>query len=519
MALQSALSRPEVLRQLRDRTFDLLVVGGGINGCGIARDAAMRGLSVALVEKNDFGSGTSGRSSRMIHGGVRYLEHGHFRLVAEASSERRILLRIAPHLVQPMEFVWPLYAGGRVPRWKLLAGLGLYDAFAAFRNTRRHERLSARGVLAREPAIRADELTGGAVYYDAVTDDARLTLANALAARAAGALVLNHAEAVIGQSLQSPVLLNDRLTDREVHVTARAVVVAVGPWDRSVRGTKGSHVLVSRARTGQERAITFLSAEDQRVLFMVPDGDMTLIGTTDVPTTESPETVRASTQEIDYLLRSASAVLACDPLRSRDVVAAWAAIRPLAAQAPTREPASLSREHAIEMRNGAIVVTGGKLTTYRRVAAEVVDRVVKELRMSLPPAHTDRVPLPGADRQARIVQAISENPALSGRITPESAHRKAELAVAARDEAAQTLGDLLIRRTRIAFRLGDRGLATAPAVADVVAPILGWDKARRNVEVERFAEEVDAMFSVAAPARGERPRALSASRSPYRVSS
>ncbi|CAN5351730.1 glycerol-3-phosphate dehydrogenase/oxidase [soil metagenome] len=506
MAQHSALSRLHVLRQLGERTFDMLIVGGGINGCGVARDAAMRGLSVALIEKNDFGSGTSGRSSRMIHGGVRYLEHGHFRLVAEASRERRILLRIAPHLVRPMEFVWPLYAGSRVPRWKLLAGLGLYDAFAAFRNARRHERLSVGGVLTREPAIRADGLTGGAVYYDAVTDDARLTLANALAARDAGALVLNHAEVATDQSFQSPIIVNDRLSDGDVRVSARAVVVAVGPWDRSVRGTKGSHVLVSRARTGQERAITFLSAEDQRVLFMVPDEDMTLIGTTDLPTMESPETVRASTQEIDYLLRSASAVLACDPLRTRDVVSAWAAIRPLAAQPSTDEPASLSREHAIEARGGAIIVTGGKLTTYRQVAAEVVDLAVKQLGMSLPRAHTDRVQLPGADRQARVVQAITENPALSGRVTPESAHRKAELIVAARDEIARTLGDLLIRRTRIAFRLGDRGFAIAPAVADLIAPILGWDKARRDVEVERFAGEVEAMFSAAPP----RPRRTAA---------
>ena len=519
MAQQTiAPSRLEVLHQLGERTFDLVIVGGGINGCGIARDAAMRGLSVALLERNDFGSGTSGRSSRMIHGGVRYLEHGHFRLVAEASRERRILLRIAPHLVRPMEFVWPLFAGDRVPRWKLLAGLGLYDAFSVFRNTRPHERLSAAGVLAREPAIRGDGLSGGAVYSDAVTDDARLTLANALAARNAGALILNHAEVVGDGSFASPLLVHDLLSGDGVRVSARAIVVAIGPWDQSVRGTKGSHVLVPRSRTGQEHAITFLSAEDQRVLFMVPDQDMTLIGTTDLPTAESPETVTASVPEVDYLLRSASAVLACEPLRTRDIVAAWAAIRPLAAQPATGEPASLSREHSIQRRNGTIAVTGGKLTTYRAIAAEVVDRVVKQLRMSLPTAPTDRVPLPGVDRQARVVQAVSENPELSGRITPESTHRKAELIVAARDEAAQTLGDLLIRRTRVAFRLQDRGVSLAPAVAELVGPVLGWDKARRDIEVERYAAEAAAMFGNRA-ARAARPRAVSASRLPHRVSS
>src|SRR4051812_24696760 len=186
-------ARASSFAALGTRVFDILVIGGGITGCGIARDAALRGLHVALVEKGDFASGTSSRSSRLIHGGVRYLEHGHLHLVFESSAERRRLLRLAPHLVRPLRFTWPVYDGARIPRWKLGAGLMLYDMLALFRNVGRHRRLSRRGVLELEPAVRSDGLVGGASYYDAATNDARLTLANAIAAHEAGATVLNHA--------------------------------------------------------------------------------------------------------------------------------------------------------------------------------------------------------------------------------------------------------------------------------------------------------------------------------------
>src|SRR5687768_4950816 len=188
--------RASQLNELATRVFDVLVVGGGITGAGIARDAASRGLSVALVDKSDFGSGTSSRSSRLVHGGVRYLEHGHLRLVFESSRERRTLLRLAPHLVRPLRFIWPVYRGARLPRWKLLAGLFLYDALAVFRNVAGHEALDAREVAAREPSLLREGLIGGAQYYDAATDDARLTLANVIAAHERGAAVVNHAEAV-----------------------------------------------------------------------------------------------------------------------------------------------------------------------------------------------------------------------------------------------------------------------------------------------------------------------------------
>lgn len=504
-------NRAAIFERLGRDGFDLLIIGGGINGCGIARDAAMRGLSVALVEKHDFGSGTSGRSSRMIHGGLRYLEQGFLRLVFEASRERRILLSIAPHLVHPIEFLWPVYAKARISRTKLTAGLTLYDLFSLFRNPR-HERLSAAELQAREPGLKSAGLLGGAAYVDATTDDTRLTLANALAARSHGAAILNHAEALEDEGNDRSVPVSDRLSQRTTRVRARVIVRAVGPWDPSVSGTKGTHIMVRRDSPRTEHAIAFLSKIDERVLFMLPQDDLTMIGTTDLATAESPDDVRASEEEISYLLDSANGVLAGTPLTRDYVIAAWAGIRPLAAQQPA-EPAQLSREHAIEVSNGVIRVTGGKLTTYRAVAAEVVDTVERSLGRAPKRAPTDIVLLPGADRVRKIAELIARNPLLAAPIARGFPGRKAELVIGASEELAATLGDLLIRRVRTAFYMPDHAVSAAPVVADLVAPVLGWTRERCDSELESYAAEAEKMF---VPAHARLPRAGSAKTSPRR---
>src|SRR5690348_4730198 len=225
--------RTRPLAALGERAFDLVVIGGGITGCGIAREAALAGISVALVEKNDFASGTSSRSSRLIHGGVRYLEHGQLHLVFESSSERRQLLRLAPHLVRPLDFTWPVYAGSRIPRWKLGAALTLYDALSLFRNVGRHRRLSQQDVLAREPMLQPKNLLGGAHYYDASTSDTRLTLANAIGAAEAGAIVLNHAAVttlIVEDGRIAGATISDALGGMTTDVRASVVVSATGPW-------------------------------------------------------------------------------------------------------------------------------------------------------------------------------------------------------------------------------------------------------------------------------------------------
>src|SRR5690349_3818210 len=317
-------ARMEAIAALSGRVFDVLVIGGGITGCAIARDAALRGLSVALVEKDDFASGTSSRSSRLIHGGVRYLEHGQIHLVFESSAERRRLLSLAPHLVRPLAFTWPVYRGARVSRWKLGLGLTVYDALALFRNVHRHRRLSARAVLEREPGLASDGLRGGALYYDASTDDARLALANAIGATERGAVVVNHARVdsllvVNGRVVGAHV--RDVLSDVMIDVRASIVINATGPWSDSlraldaaacpqprgqaVRGSKGTHIAVPRERIGNQAALTLLSPVDGRVMFVLPSGDCAIVGTTDTFTASSPDDVRPTEEDIAYLLSSA----------------------------------------------------------------------------------------------------------------------------------------------------------------------------------------------------------------------
>ena len=381
---------------LESRIFDVLVVGGGITGAGIARDAAMRGLNVAIVDKGAWAGGTSSKSSRLIHGGIRYLERGQLGLVRESVREREILLRIAPHLVKPLEFTWPVYRGARLPRWKLRIGLGIYDLLAGRRRVRRHKSLSVEETLENEPALERNGLRGGASYFDASTDDAGLTIATIEAAIDNGAVAVHHArmESVTrsGTSIDGA-LVRDTLSGGTTQVRARVIVSATGPWQ--AKGTKGSHVAVARDRIGNHSAVTLTSALDGRVMFVLPSGDRAIIGTTDIYTSESPDDVKASDQEIQYLLRSANRYFPAAALTASDVLETWAGIRPLAAAPPGASPSSISREHQISLDPaGVIVVTGGKLTTYRSMAAEIVDVVEKRLGRKPRRPPTDEVPLP-----------------------------------------------------------------------------------------------------------------------------
>ena len=508
-------SRADALRALADTPFDLLVIGAGITGAGIARDAAMRGVRTALVERDDFACGTSSRSSRLIHGGVRYLEHGYFHLVFEASRERRTLLRIAPHLVRPLRFTWPVYQGARVPGWKLGAGLLLYDALALWRNVARHRRLAAHDVTKREPGLESRGLTGGAEYYDAATDDSRLTLANALAAADAGATVLNHAavDAIhrdgVGEGQVSGARVRDLLTGREVTVRATVTVNATGPWGDAVRrlvetdgppamrGSKGVHLAVPAARLGNKGAVTLLSALDGRVMFVLPADRLTIIGTTDTETSAPPDAVRASASDVAYLLESANAAFPAASLAPRDVVAAWAGIRPLIASGHTTDATSASREHEIARgSSGLFTVSGGKLTTYRAMAAEVVDRVEEALDRPPTPTRTHLVALPGGDRARAVSELAAREPVLSRRLAPDLPYRAADLAYAIRCEMASTLSDLFMRRTHLAFETPDAGVSAATRAAPLVAPLLGWDADATKAAVDAYARDADRVFGI-----------------------
>lgn len=490
--------RAEGLRELASRAFDLLVVGGGITGAGIARDAAMRGLTVALIDKGDFGSGTSSRSSRLVHGGVRYLEHGHLHLVFEASAERRRLLRIAPHLVQPLPFTWPVYEGQRLPLWKLRAGLSLYDALSLFRNHERHRALGATRVLDEEPNLGKSQLRGGVRYYDASTDDSRLTLANVLDARAHGAIVANHL-ALTGAAPAADGLrvtrAEDALTGERFEIRSRVVVNATGPWSdaveamqggarpSAVQGSKGAHIAVERRRIGNRGAVVMLHPRDGRVMFALPSGPHALIGTTDTFTDVPPDEVRACEADVAYLLEAANAYFPDARLTRGDVIAAWAGIRPL--MPTTGSSVSASREHLVHAEDGSVRITGGKLTTYRVMATQVVNAAATLLGRQLPKSQTGERPLP---RQADIGTGDS--------IVPGVAYRMNEMRVGVQQELACTLGDLLVRRTKVAFETRDNGRAAARRVADYVAPMLGWDASRRERELARYDAEVGRIFGI-----------------------
>jgi len=527
-------TRSERLEALGTRQFDVFVIGGGITGCGIAYEAAARGLAVALVDKGDFASGTSSRSSRLVHGGVRYLEHGHIHLVFESSAERRALLRLAPHLVRPLEFTWPVYEGARISRWKLGAGLFAYDALALFRNVARHHRLSHDAVLEREPALQTAGLEGGASYFDAATDDARLTLANAIGAVEAGAVAVNHAgvsRLIVEQGRAVGAVVHDALGDAEVDVRARTVINATGPWSDdvralddgaapAVRGSKGAHISVPRAKLGNRNAVTMISPVDGRVLFALPAGELAIVGTTETETHALPDDARASREDVQYLLSAANWFFPTADLREDDVVSAWAGIRPLVSDDAVN-PGALSREHAIHTSShGVVSITGGKLTTYRVMARDVVDAVAGKARSAL---RKSPHPLPGGDFSsfpdlvARITDATHDavlaehlassfgtrwNEAWSAikadtrRVVDGLPYTFGEMVYCARHEMAETLGDLLVRRTHIAFETRDHAMSVAPDVAEVVAPVLDWSREAIGAALADYEHEARRIFTI-----------------------
>ena len=531
--------RSAARERLVARRFDVVVIGGGITGAGVARDAALRGMRVALLDQADFSSGTSSRSSRLIHGGVRYLEHGHLKLVFESSRERRTLLRIAPHLVRPLSFTWPVYEGARISRLKLSLGLGLYDLLAMFRNVARHSRLSRAAVHRLEPALSTDGLLGGARYFDAATDDARLTLANVIAAVEAGATVLNHAEvtgiARVG-GRAAGVHVFDRVSDTAFAVRAAEIVNAAGPWSDDVRsleahssslgitGSAGAHIALLRERVGNREAITMIHPVDGRVLFTLPAGRHTIVGTTETVTSPGSREVRATREDVTYLLRAANQYFPHAALGDGDVVSAWSGIRPLAHVLAGHEIGSASREHTIERGPGGVIhVTGGKLTTYRSMAEEVVDVLAGAERMPNRGLTAQR-PLPGGDVSPGVVReevaatvddeelrerlvlaygsrwrdvataAQAEDAPLS-RLSPELPVAAVEFVHGVERELAVTLGDLLIRRTGVAFLRPDHAVAIAPAVAELVAPLLGWDADAIRSAIADYEREVESTFA------------------------
>jgi glycerol-3-phosphate dehydrogenase len=531
-------ARADAFSQLGNRTFDLLIIGGGATGCGIARDAALRGFSVALVEKDDLASGTSSKSSKLIHGGLRYLEHAQFKLVFEGTNERALLLKRAPHLVRPLPFLVPAYKESRPGLLKLDVGLWIYDGLSRFSSYKLHKTYRGRKVHEIEPLLRTEALKGGIVYYDCMTDDARLTLESALDARALGAQILNYTR-VISLTRDGDRVVGAEVEDRESgsrsSVRARVVVNSTGPWSDKVRGlvgetailrpTKGVHLVLDSARLDIQHAVVMMGRRDHRVVFAIPWGDRTVLGTTDTDFDGDLDHVYATAADVDYLMETANHYFPTAKLVAGDVLSTWAGLRPLVA--PNKASASesdTSREHHVIERPGFITIAGGKLTTFRRMAAEVVDRAGEQLGR-VPPSGTAERPFPGAvdvagdegmdriraqlgarglsqrtahhlaqtygARAAKVAERAANDHSAGAPLDGETPYLAAEVDEAVEHELARTVGDVLSRRVPLLLRGRDQGLAASVTVAARMGKLLEWDEARRKLEVERYAAIVE----------------------------
>jgi glycerol-3-phosphate dehydrogenase len=524
---------------------DILVIGGGITGVAIARDAALRGYNTGLVEQADFASGTSSKSSKLVHGGVRYLESFEFGLVFEACRERRYALLDSPNLVRPLAFVYPVHQDDPRPLWQIAIGMWLYDALAMFRNIERHQIWGKARTLRQEPAIRPNGLTGATHYYDAATDDARLTLAIAQDAHLAGAAVANYAQVVELLRVDGQVVgaqLRDQLTGEEYEVRARAVINATGPWTdsllkmvdpnatRRLRPTKGVHIIVPRERICTRAAITLNSPRDGRLMFVIPWGKFSVIGTTDTDYEDDPADVYADPDDVAYVLEAARHSFPVTGLNGADVISAYAGLRPLIADdAPTGY--KVSREHQIlNTAKGFYSIAGGKLTTWRSMAEEMVDEVGRYLAREhgLSPVRSGQTvhrALPGGDIpdwHSYLAQQVTD---LADRLSPESIihlvsaygtnwgdvlalveddealaepivaglpYLKAEVVHATRREMALTLEDVLARRTHIFSQTRDQGLNVAAKVAALMEAELGWsveEQARQEESYRKLVEQ------------------------------
>jgi glycerol-3-phosphate dehydrogenase len=548
--IPGAFDRADALRRLRDTHFDVVVVGGGITGVGCALDAASRGLRTALVERDDFASGTSSKSSKLVHGGLRYLQQGDIRLVYEALAERQRLRLNAPHLVKVLPFLIPVLSKDGVVSRKLARAMGsamwMYDLTGGVRIGKLHKRISAEEALAHFPTLPADHLMPSYLYYDARADDARLTVTIArTAALRFGAVVVNRAE-VVGLTKDDSGRVRGLTVTADgesFEVAADAVVNATGVWadqvrafdepDRphTIRPAKGIHITVPWHKVRNDIAAVIPVPGDKRSVFVVPWGDFTFVGTTDTDYDGPVDDPQCTPDDVAYLLRALNGAITTE-VTEADIVGTWAGLRPLVADPEASgRTADLSRRHNVHRSDsGVVTITGGKLTTYREMAADTIDVVLadvldrgalervqrhsrtKRLRLHGADgydelmAEADRLsPLGGdvvrhlADRygtDARTVLAIAEgDPALAEAIVPGLPYLRAEAVFAVRYEMARTVDDVLSRRTRARLLARDDSAAVAGDVAALIGPLLGWD------DDEQARQAADYVASVTAERR------------------
>ena len=514
------------LADLHGRTFDVAIVGGGIIGCGIARDAALRGLDVALFERRDFGSGTTSASTRIVHGGLRYLEMLDFRLVRLDLRERETLLRIAPHLVRPLEFLIPFFEGDRASPLKLRAGLALYDALSFDKSLPSRRWLTRPDAQALDPALSRPDVRGAAAYYDARVDSPeRLTLENALDAEERGARLFNYCEVMTTVGDARTLRVRDVLDGGDADVSARVVVNATGAWferasaaltGRSpgrIRTTKGIHIVVPPA---VHHAMVLYSRVDGRLLFAIPRAGLTWIGTTDTDYEGDPADARATREDVEYLI--ASVKTAFPLLRMDDILYTTAGVRALVRQPGTES--SVSRMHKVVDGEpvgppGVISVLGGKITGYRAIAEEVTTAVCRRLGAADRRSVTAENPLPGArtpavsqghlsapphlydlygTRASGVISLAQSAAGLERALSPNYPDIAAQVVFSARFEHARRLSDFLRRRSLLGASQ-DQGLDAAGPAAELMAAELNWSPARIAEEVDSYRRDVAATLA------------------------
>jgi glycerol-3-phosphate dehydrogenase len=538
----SPATRKANIERMKSDVFDIVVIGGGITGAGIARDAALRGLTVALVERNDFASGTSSKSARMVHGGLRYLENYQFGLVMSACAERYKLHKLAPRLVRPTAFTFPVFRKSRNGFLKIRLGMWLYDLMALFRNVGRHRMLRPQQVAALEPVVPQQELVGAAYYYDCLADDARLTLATIQSAHQYGALIANHAEVsglLKDKGRVTGINVVDRVCGEPFSVRARATVNATGVWadnirrmddssaEKLIRANRGIHLVLPRSKLPINGAVAFTSPDGKRAMYAVPWGETAIIGTTDTDHPGDLDVVYATATEVESILLSTNHAFPGTGLTLDDIISTYAGLRPLLGD-EEKAAYQVSRDHQIyESNSGLLSIAGGKLTTYRKMAEDLVDQASKKLETEFgiraqSNTRSDQTPLVDItfdpewelatlaesyhqfddDILAHLVRVygpacptvlafIEGNADMGSRIVPGLPYIRAEIPYAVRYEMALTLSDFMIRRTHIIHEDKKQGVGCMSDIAQVMAQHLGWSSEETEQQTEQYRREVE----------------------------
>jgi glycerol-3-phosphate dehydrogenase len=529
--------RESAVALLASEEFDVLVIGAGVTGVGAALDAASRGLKVALIESQDIAAGTSSRSSKLIHGGLRYLEQYDFKLVREALHERELMVSsLSPHLVKPVGFLFPLTEKFK-ERTYVGAGLALYDALRGFQRALPwHKHIGQKQINEIAPSLRPDLIMGAIKYFDAQVDDARHTMTIARTAARHGAVIATRvsAESLLREGRRVVgVKAKDLVSGKTINISAKATVMCAGIWSDELHAkfdlkpgygvtmSKGVHIVLPGSAIKSNAGIILKTPIS--VLFLIPWGDKWIVGTTDTPYTGDRAEPFASRDDVQYILDQANRVLT-PKLKAEEIIGVYAGLRPLVANNKNSATTKLSREHTVDRpAAGFVSIAGGKYTTYRVMAKDVIDRAVIELRKLTAESVTDKLPLVGADGYFALVQQVERlsetsgldaetithllnrygsmisevlelietNPKLKAKVDKDLLYIKAEILYAASHEGARSIDDVISRRTRIAFEAHDHGVHLADEIATIIAPVLGWSAKERKASVAAYEELVD----------------------------